>query len=637
MGRKRKWLNDAERKQITRRDNTIIVAFDGEGYDIESGHKYTLLVASNGIDIDYVHNDNRLTTLQCLDFILRMKRKYPQSIFISFAFQYDITHILYDLSREELQALKQGACVVYHGYKIRLRYGKRLWVAQGGVSAQINDIFGFCQTSLIKSLRNWQINVDVFDYTEIVTGKERRGAKFELERELRYTSLELKYTIELFRKIRDSVKNAIETPLVAYNGAGSIAATLLGKHIAKHKREQWQAYHYDNKARNYVLGAYYGGRIEQIKFGYCSSVIHNYDINSAYPAVIRDMHSLDRYKFVSGGKAYEFLARNKPEIGIAMVKWSFPENVLYPFPYRFNGRVYFPREGYGFVHLAELYAAMEVYGTAIRRYVDIEELLVYWGNERPFEWIEHYYEKRRELKAQGKTGEQLALKLGLNSLYGKMAQRFDEGDEGIPICVNMVYAGHITSVTRATLYKLAMQRPYEIISINTDGIYATSQIKATVGTMLGEYEYTQYKSGLFVYSGLYFLWKGNGDSEIEAKTRGIDLRRINTPDLIDRILVGYKTGNIAISIPQRRFIGYRYATISEDYYALRGTFVNVEREIRLYPNEKRTPIDIDISTASRQLLQTQAVSYDYFYDTITDLPRNEEYEYFLADAEDNVE
>lgn len=238
MGRKKIWTNDAERKRVTKMRNTQIIAVDGEGYDENNEHKYTLLVASNGDEIDYVHNDDRLTTLQCLDFIIRMKRKYPQSIFISFAFNYDITHILYDLGIEELETLKKGGTVFFHGYRIRLRYGKRLWIAQANTSVQINDIFGFCQTSLIKSLRNWNISANSNDFDVIEKGKARRGEKFELQRELQYTGLELKYTIELFKKIRDSVRNAIEAPLVAYNGAGALPLQLY-RNIYREKKESF--------------------------------------------------------------------------------------------------------------------------------------------------------------------------------------------------------------------------------------------------------------------------------------------------------------------------------------------------------------------------------------------------------------
>ena len=632
-GRKRIWNDNAERMRASRAKNTVVIVFDGEGYDNGSEHVYTLLCAGNEDVFHYVHNPLGLRTEQCLDFIIAIKEKYPQSVFISFAFNYDITHILYDFSREDLELLNRGKTLSHKKYAVALRYGKRLWVKHGGVSAQINDIFGFCQTSLLKSLENWQIDVSHEEYVKIKQGKEQRGTAFELEETLTYTKLELKYTCKLFDKIRESVRNAVEKPLTAYNGAGSVAATILSKHISKEQRRKWQAYNEEPEVKAMVYGAYFGGRIEQIQFGFHQAKIHNYDINSAYPSVIADMHSLDRYKIIEEKDAYTYLAKNKPEIGIAKALWHFPEATVYPFPYRFGGRVYFPQRGNGYVHLPELYAAMAIYGASIRRYVTIEKLLVFFGKERPFDFIRDYYDKRRVLKEQGKTGEQLALKLGLNSIYGKMAQRYDEDEEEVPVCVNMVYAGHITATTRAALYKLAVSFPKQIISINTDGVYSTEKLPLSTTNILGGYSYEGYEAGLFVYSGLYFLFDENGD--IEAKTRGIDLRKVSKDELFADVLEGYKKNAVSVEIPQTRFIGFRRASMSDEQFKQRGRFIDEIREIKLYPTEKRSPLDIDISNASTRLLRTNAVTYDFFYELPSELPRNLEYEDVIAEHEDN--
>jgi hypothetical protein len=66
---------------------------------------------------------------------------------------------------------------------------------------------------------------------------------------------------------------------------------------------------------------------------------------------------------------------------------------------------------------------------------------------RTFDWVEPLYAYRRQL---GSSGQGYPLKLAINSLYGKLAQRIGE-----PPWRNPLWAGLITARTRALLMDAA--------------------------------------------------------------------------------------------------------------------------------------------------------------------------------------
>src|SRR6201999_1030385 len=85
-------------------------------------------------------------------------------------------------------------------------------------------------------------------------------------------------------------------------------------------------------------------------------------------------------------------------------------------------------------------------------------------NCRPFAKFEHFYRLRKEW---GKEGRGLALKLGINSGYGKLAQ-----SRGSATYNNWIWAGNITSQTRAMLLQALtlVADPSDIVMFATDGL-----------------------------------------------------------------------------------------------------------------------------------------------------------------------
>jgi hypothetical protein len=115
------------------------------------------------------------------------------------------------------------------------------------------------------------------------------------------------------------------------------------------------------------------------------------------------------------------------------------------------------------------------------------------------------------MKARG-DGAERAIKLELNSIYGKFAQRagwFQEGDR-IPAYHQLEWAGYITSSTRAKLYQAYRLRPGRIIAFETDAVFSVSPIEGLeIGTGLGEWKESVFDDLLYIQSGFYFAHQGS--------------------------------------------------------------------------------------------------------------------------------
>jgi hypothetical protein len=179
---------------------------------------------------------------------------------------------------------------------------------------------------------------------------------------------------------------------------------------------------------------------------------------------------------------------------------------------------------------------------------------------RPFSFIPTVWEKRKEAIAQGRPSQK-AYKLGLNSLYGKLAQ--GRGYQGrTPPYRSFVWAGMITSNTRARLLDLSYGRESTIIAYATDGIFFDENPGYPTGDGLGDLELTQANDYYVLANGIYF----SSDAErVDAKTR----TRGHNPKELD--LTTLKDGwdsegpEFTYTYEATRFIGLGVALMLKDF------------------------------------------------------------------------
>lgn len=547
------------------------IAWDGEGArDARDAHRqnYVLFGCSKG---EFVQAEN-LRTRTLLEFIVAIGKQYPAAWHIGFAFEYDANMILRNLSCDHLRRLRKTNSVRYLKYRIEHIVHKWLQITEYGpayelnkrdrVTVRINDMFGFFQCSFVKALKQY-IPADplMTHLLAVETGKAARNDftynHIDSIRE-DYWRVEIALMERLADKLRELLYS-VGLKITRWHGPGALANYAYRKYrIAPHKAD-CGPFVYD--AARY---AYAGGRFERFRIGRFD---HGYslDINSAYPYGIAQLPSLSE-----GSWVHRRAPDTIEEFGVYHVRMTGAPiaHAAAPLFHRDPmGNISYPWVTEGW------YWSPEV--ALLRRLRDVEiiEGWEYIGWEtRPFGFVRDLYEQRLAMKGRG-DGAQWALKLLLNSLYGKMAQRVGWERTGrAPTWHQLEWAGWVTSATRAKLFAVMARIPVEeLIAVETDGIYTTAD-PASLGiahsTALGGWEVKPFEQILYVQSGMYSKLDHNKAGELEwsTKYRGLDAKSLDEKSIAEYLQSLAPGAEVwpKLDGPTTRFVGYRQALWRED-------------------------------------------------------------------------
>jgi hypothetical protein len=503
-------------KRITKFARGEFVAWDGEGLDggaideFTERDLYVLLANSRGATS---YNERGLSSVECLELLLREAAKYPEAIHVVYGANYDFQHIIHDIPHEKIEELSAPGhhLIQWGSYRLALIPGKRLTIQKwrgNNCIARLTlwDVLGFFQCSFLAAISQW-LGDDAPDVDLIRKGKQARGTFDASSREFleTYNTAELRALVLLMEKLQAALK-AADLPLSQWHGAGAIAAAILRR--AKVKDVLIPLPRAVEEAARY---AFFGGRIELMQFGVHDGAVFHYDITSAYPHALRLLPNLavGYWRHVKNVR----LDSLSPWALIFM-RWELARSRAFgPCPFRQNhGRVTFPLRGARWLWRQEIDAALEFAETGDRFEIVEAREFVQGSDARPFAFVEELYKLRREALRRAES-VQYVWKLGLNSLYGKLAQiaGYDETTGKLPRYHNECYAGLITAICRATVYRAAMLNERAIISINTDGIYATEALKlpTTTEKSLGAWTVEKHDGIVAAQAGVY--WTRDGD------------------------------------------------------------------------------------------------------------------------------
>jgi hypothetical protein len=540
------------------------IGIDGESYTVDGEHRYVLLAASNG---DTVYEADGLTTVQCFHFLLKQRAKQKNYLFVAFGLNYDVNMMLRDVGRDKLEKLWRDHKVNWYNYRLEWIPGKWFRVSKDDVSIRIYDVFGFFQKSFVNALKSWNIELSE-DLEEM---KASRSVFDEAMRDemISYCIGECEKLVELMNALRDALADVGLQP-ASWVGAGSIASALLrreGVHAA-HRHD----FEFPPAVTNAILHSYFGGRVELFRQGYFERLA-DYDVSSAYPSQALALPSM-----IGGiwkrAENYDSSSR----YSLWHVRWNVdPDAILMPFPFRHKRAIFYPSQGEGWYHSPEVAAARNRYGDAI-------EILDGWTykpltDESPFSFIRKMYDYRRKLKDEGHAGEKV-LKLGLNAIYGKLAQGHGFGGK-LPPFQSYYWAGRITSGTRAKLFDAGTLAPEQLVMIATDGIFFDEPSPhIETGSVLGSWERSVFENVFVAQAGVYY---GVLDGEEIRRSRGFFAKEIDFEQLRD----GYATEGpyFKASYHSRRFVGLGSALMRKDL-SLWRTWHDSERNLSLYPNRK---------------------------------------------------
>lgn len=526
---------DQKRNRVVDQADRKFIAWDGEGINIHGPGKpqsYVLFGSSEG----HISDPQGLDAFACLDHIIETGMAHPGAVHIGFGFGYDSNMIVASLAPATLARLHRDGWVRVTRkadgarFSITFAKGKYFRVTRykteyhpkhnstAKTTVQIFDVFSFFMCSFIKAYKDL-----VGPLPDIInTGKAARKtfALADWDAIHEYWAVEIQLLKELGIELRRRVFNA-GLRIRQWHGPGALASYALTAHGMKSHMMVGP-----DAVREAARYGYAGGRFELFKVGRIQGPIYGVDINSAYP------HAISMLPSLQGG---EWRHVTNPEkvtrFGIYKVSLhrgnGFDSSPSPLFHRDRQSNISFPWISEGWYWSPEAWIAKQSGGV-------ISEGWEFVGSgNRPFEWITDMYAQRREWKQRG-ISAQLALKLCMNSMYGKLAQRvgWNETSKRLPPFHQLEWAGWVTSYVRARLYSVMARIPFDrLIAVETDGIYTTMQpdrLGISDGSALGEWEVTEYEEILYVQSGLAWLRHRDGcvcgkcSGGWESKRRGLD-------------------------------------------------------------------------------------------------------------------
>jgi hypothetical protein len=519
--------------------------------------------------------------------------------------------------------------------------------APGGKAVMINDVFGFFQSSFVEALDGTKIALSEEENRILQEGKANRRnmAELPIKQVKEYQTVELYALTRMMDKLRSGL-DEIGLDVKRWQGAGAIAEAMFARARATDYFPKVYTDHIPVE-QEWAHHGFFGGRVELAMQGVHAGALFGYDITSAYPSVMAKLPAqvipvygpndpCAQLKPVSYRKGkwawrdgleidWEAIAAMSP-FSMIEIEFNFPELVVdpqgrtrdppfFPLPYRReDGAILYPARGRGRYFRDEAIEAVNwldvicAYLTPDQRRgrMRIQGAMEFTPPDpavKPFAFLENYYERRRTITEAAKdTGIyniiEKVIKLGINSVYGKTAQKIGGRAGRPPHTANPWVAGAITAGTRAQLLKAALKNPWAVIFFATDGIQSVEPLGVENETKtLGGWEMDKLTAGVWIKPGVYAFVNPpksiQDDPKYTGKSRGMSVNSIlgdvdwrdrgkryfQHLDALARDL--WARGEKVIINAHERFVTFGYATSSEDNWKLAGCWLETTRDIHI--------------------------------------------------------
>lgn len=512
---------EKRRARARKTDARPFIAWDGEGITRPDGvHVYTLLANSTGAHIAAKDIWHPLTTEQCFRFILNSAAAHPNSNHVWFSFGYDVNMMLGDLPREELELLyeRDGKWTYCPSIHVHIQYRPKKTFALRSemvnvktrrtrkMYVKMDDTFTFFGTSFVKAVDTY-LGKEWPDREMVLAGKAERGSGFNTVDVLRYNHAELQALVLTMEELRERL-SYIDIHPRDWHGPGALASKALQLHNVKaHTTDLPEEI--DLPLRH----SYAGGRFELFRYGSTRASTWRYDRRSAYPYAATQLPTAQGKWVHNPRLGIDPLPIIEPT-ALYLCEWHCSykdERYPQPFHYRSDeGHISYPPHVQGWCWGTEVKQALRLpYG-----HCTIKQSWTFLPDyeERPFAFQQSYYDERRRLLDMNPPHPaQLALKLLLNSIYGKLIQQigWSLSDEGVlkrPPYFNLFWASQITAMTRAALMEMVINNNgYEdVISFETDAIFTSRRWEnVTLSEKLGDWEELELHDLTYLQSGVY--------------------------------------------------------------------------------------------------------------------------------------
>ena len=482
---------------------------------------------------------------------------------------------------------------VFEGYKIQYIPGKKLTIRKGHHSSVFFDIAQYYQSSLVDAYNN---NIKKLDESYLSMKLKRQSFSKEYYRVNRKHVREYcVYDCKLTKELSDHWILLFYKSFGFYPqrwiSSGYLAEKVLinhGIHIPKFDAIPYQV-------QDIAWRSYYGGRFEILKRGFIGEG-YLYDINSAYPYALSQIPDLTNGKWIKRKSIHP-----KSKLGFFKIECNIPDcKYVPPFPFRSSGRILFPSGKFvTYCTQSELQACKENLYRILEGYQFIPN-----SDIKPYsKFVKNLYEKRMQLK-QNNDPLELPLKVILNSIYGKTAQRV--GNKiGNLFCP--VIASTITGMTRAMLYEFVTRHKIEdnVVSFATDSVISTKKLDVDSDSLGG---FKLEKSAMDVYvlqNGIYRMgkiWKKRGIGKLGNRT----IEHLDTVE---------KDGKLYQVMKVLRINRLRSSILSGDVSKV-GKFQNIERRVNLNADDKRMWFEELMNVNDDKIINSMPLPMNYLTSNI---------------------
>lgn len=381
-------------------------------------------------------------------------------------------------------------------------YGDRM---EGNRRLDIHDTGTAFTGGLLAVIDKWQPDLSESQKAAIEWGKAARHNSFDggdIAAIERYSEAECVAHARVCRKLLDSLLDAGHIPMKPSQlfGSGSIASNALDYYGVATRKMSLTS---DRMVRGLTIDqlpamTYFGGLIETPVLGQLTEPVDEADINSAYPSHMLSLPCMKeghgRWESKPGARLSEVPTGS---LGYVLASWSVSTPSTPPFLVRTkDGLVRQPLTG------SRVWVSLPEYEAGAGRFPNdvMAHHVAYYvpecGCGNPLAFLAELYDKRADIKRRMKlleTGslewlllscQEQAIKLVINSIYGKFAQRRPQ----LGRFTNMHYASHITGCTRAQVRIESWLREDQggtIVYTHTDSVLSIGGSPTDGGANLG--------------------------------------------------------------------------------------------------------------------------------------------------------
>ena len=553
------------------------------GIDTETDENgnITLLADSDGNWLDDITAENLIKFLH--------SKRYQNSWNFFYNITFDAEVILKTLG-ETLNNYKKTRKLVFKLNKYRIEYipNKKLAVRKGHHSAVFFDIAQYYHSSLVVA---YQKNIGELqsDYLKMKKQREHFTNSFYKKypnKVRKYCTKDCIHTMELAKHWIKLFYDAFGFYTQRWLSSGYLAEKVLINHGINIPKFTELPY----RVQDIAWRSYYGGRFEILKRGFIGTSFL-YDINSAYPFALSKIPHVTKGKWIKSKSI-----KQSALLGFFKIQCDVPDcKYVPPFAFKTNEKLIFPSGKF------QTYCTLAELKTCDKKYFKILEGIQYFDDNPSYpykEFVESIYKKRLALK-QKLDPLELPLKVILNSIYGKSAQRIGNriGNLFCP-----VIASTITGTARAMLYQFVQEHDIEqdVVSFSTDSIISTKRIDVN-SSELGSFALENSAIDVYVLqNGIYRFngtWKKRGIGNIGNK-------KIEHLDTIE------KNGKLYQVFKVLRVNRLRTSILSDRISEI-GKFNVIERLVDLNADKKRLWFEKLTDVNDGTMIDSMPISLNY--------------------------